>query len=131
MGLVVAHSYSVTGRGLTSHDISLPCTCIWIDPRRRGLSLVPRPHHARARKGSGDIGADSWFCKLSNHVIVCIGFYWRTCGHVMDRTTKKCTSPDPFPRERLGSGNETSAAWARPRPAPMIYAPIIGVPAAR
>ena len=52
-------------------------------------SLVPRPHHARARKGSGDIGADSWFCKLSNHVIICIGFYWHTCSHVMVRTTKK------------------------------------------
>jgi hypothetical protein len=23
-----------------------------------------------ARKGSGDIGADSWFCKLSNHMII-------------------------------------------------------------
>ena len=58
-------------------------------PRGERFSLVPRPDHARARKGSGDIGADSWFCKLSNHVIVCICFYWRTCGHVMVRTTKK------------------------------------------
>ena len=32
--------------------------------------FVPRPHHAHARKGSGDIGADSWFCKLSNHVTI-------------------------------------------------------------
>ena len=39
----------------------------------------------QARKGSEDIGADSWFCKLSNHnyydyywdhVTICIGLYW-------------------------------------------------------
>ena len=46
-----------------------------------------------ARKGSGDIGADSWFCKLSNHVIICTDLYWRTCGHVMVRKTNV---PRPF-----------------------------------
>ena len=71
-------------------------------------SLVPRPHPQR-RKGSGDIGADSWFCKLSNHVIICIGLYWSTCGHVMVRKTKKmpAMSPDPFLACVVGSGNET------------------------
>ena len=72
-------------------------------------SLVPRPHHARARKGSGDIGADSWFCKLSNHVIICIGFLlahvW-SCDGAQDQENAPM-SPDPFSRERLGSGNET------------------------
>ena len=29
-----------------------------------------------ARKGSGDIRADSWFCKLNNHVTICIDLYW-------------------------------------------------------
>ena len=72
-------------------------------------SLIPRPHHAHARKGSGDIGADSWFCKLSNHVIICIGFL---LAHVRSRDGAQDQenapmSPDPFPRERLGSGNET------------------------
>ena len=62
--------------------------------------------------GSGDetnIGADSWFCKLSNHVIICIGLYWSTCSHVMVRTTKKRPpmSPDPFLACVMGSGNET------------------------
>ena len=30
--------------------------------------------HSKRRKGSGDIGTDSWFsaCKLSNRVIICI-----------------------------------------------------------
>ena len=28
------------------------------------------------RKGSGDIGTESWFCKLSNHVIICIDLQW-------------------------------------------------------
>ena len=72
-------------------------------------SLVPRPHHARARKGSGDIGADSWFCKLSNHVIICIGFlleHVRSRDGAQDQENAPM-SPDPFPRERLGSGNET------------------------
>ena len=73
-------------------------------------SLVPRHHHARTRKGSGDIGADSWFCKLSNHVISCIGFL---LAHVRSRDgahdqENAPMSPDPFPRERLGSGNETN-----------------------
>ena len=64
----------------------------------------------KGRKGSGDIGADSWFCKLSNHVIICIGLYWSTCSHVMVRTTKKRPpmSPDPFLACVMGSGNETS-----------------------
>ena len=42
-----------------------------------------------ARKGFGDIGADSWFCKLSNHVIICMGLYWSMCSHVMVHRTKK------------------------------------------
>ena len=53
------------------------------------LVSFPDPTTHARRKGSGDIGADSWFCKLSNHAIICIGFYWRTCGHVMVRKTKK------------------------------------------
>ena len=56
-----------------------------------------------AREGSGDIGADSWFCKLSSHVIVCTDLYWSTFGHVMVRKTKKHISvPRPFPRMRGG-----------------------------
>ena len=35
------------------------------------LVSFPEPT-MHARKGSGDIGADSWFCMLSNHVIICI-----------------------------------------------------------
>ena len=71
-------------------------------------SLVPRPHPKR-RRGSGDIGTDSWFCKLSNHVITCIGLYWSTCDHVMVRTTKKmpAMSPDPFLTCVVGSGNKS------------------------
>ena len=73
-------------------------------------SLISRPHYARARKGSGDIGADSWFCKLSNHVSICIGFL---LAHVRSRNGAQDQenapmSPDPFPHERLGSGNKTS-----------------------
>ena len=37
----------------------------------------------RVRKGSGDIWADSWFCKLSNHVTRFV------LAHVMVRKTKK------------------------------------------
>ena len=75
-----------------------------------GRSLVPRPHHARTRKGSGDIGADSWFCKLSNHVISCIGFllvHVRSRDGAHDQENAPM-SPDSLPRERLGSGNETT-----------------------
>ena len=62
-----------------------------------------------ARKGSGDIGADSWFCKLSNHVIICIGLYGSTCGHVMVRKTKKTLQcPQTlFLACVVGSGSET------------------------
>ena len=45
---------------------------------RSGLVSSPDPTPKR-RKGSGDIGADSWFCKLSSHVIIYIGLYWSTC----------------------------------------------------
>ena len=44
----------------------------------------------RRRKGSGDTNADSWFCKLSDHVIICIGLYWSMCGHMLVCRTKKC-----------------------------------------
>ena len=45
--------------------------------------LFPDPT-THARKASGDIGSDSWFCKLSNHVIICcIG------AHVIVCKTKK------------------------------------------
>ena len=60
------------------------------------------------RKGSGDIGADIWFCKLSSHVIVCIGLYWSTCSHMMVHKTKK-TLQCPQTLSScgvVGSGNE-------------------------
>ena len=70
-------------------------------------SLVPKPI-PKMRKGSGDIGADSWFFKLSNRVIICIGLYCM-CSHVMMCMTKKmpAMSPDPFLALVMGSGNET------------------------
>ena len=73
-------------------------------------SLISRHHYACVRKGSGDIGGDSWFCKLNNHVIICIGFL---LAHVRSRNGAQDQenapmSPDPFSHERLGSGNETS-----------------------
>ena len=49
-------------------------------------NLIPKPHH------------DSWFCKLSNRMIICIGLYWSMCGHMMVRATKKalqCSRPSP------------------------------------
>ena len=79
------------------------------------VALVSSPDPTpKRREGSGDIGADSWFCKLSNHVIICIGLYWSTCSHVMVRTTKKRPpmSPDPFLACVMGSGNETNVALA-------------------
>ena len=62
------------------------------------IVLSPDPTPKR-RKGSGDIGTDSWFCKLSNHVIICIGLYWSMCCHMMVRTTKEKASnvPRSFP----------------------------------
>ena len=45
--------------------------------KREGQQVLvscPDPTLKR-RKESGDIGTDSWFCKLSNHVITCIGLY--------------------------------------------------------
>ena len=63
-----------------------------------------------ARRGSGDIGADYWFCKLSNHVIICIDLYWRSCSHVMVRKTKKTLQcPQTLSLLRVGSGNETTS----------------------
>ena len=74
----------------------------------RTLVSFPDPT-THARKESGDIGADSWFCKLSNHVIICIDLYWRTCGHVMVRKTKKALQcPQTLSLLRVGSGNETT-----------------------
>ena len=82
---------------------------IWGCETQLGLYVVSFPDPTtHARNGSGDIGADSWFCKLSNHVIICIGLYWRTCGHVMVRKTKK-TFQCPqtlFLTCVVGSGNE-------------------------
>ena len=68
-------------------------------------SLIPRPYPQKEEE-SGDIGANSWFYKLSNHVIVCIGCM---CNHVMVRKTKKKPpiSPDPFLVYVIGSGNKT------------------------
>ena len=45
----------------------------------------------------------------SSIVIICIGLYWSTCGHVMVRKTKKrpAISSDPFLACMVGSGNET------------------------
>ena len=72
------------------------------------LVLFPDPI-THARKGSGDIGADSWFCKLSNRVIICIDVYWRMCSHVMVRKTKKTLQcPYTFSLLRVESGNETT-----------------------
>ena len=65
----------------------------------------------KAGRSRGGLGTrlDSWFCKLNNHMIICIGLYWSTCSHVMVRTTKKRPpmSPDPFLACVMGSGNET------------------------
>ena len=58
---------------------------------------MPEP---KRRKGSGYIGADSWFCKLSNHVIICISLYRSTCGHVMVRKTKKWSAMSPTLSQR-------------------------------
>ena len=83
---------------------------LWLELCSSLSSLVPRPHPPKGGKGSGDIGADSWCCKLSNHVIICIGLYRSTCSHMMVRTTKKRPpmSPDPFLACVMGSGNETT-----------------------
>ena len=48
-------------------------------------------------------------------MIICIGFL---LAHVRSRDGAQDQenapmSPDPFPRERLGSGNETSMRYAR------------------
>ena len=74
----------------------------------------------KRRKGSGDIGTDSWFCKLSNHVIICIGLQWSMCCHVMVRTgahdqEKASNVPRPFPHVRgaVGSGNKTDGEVGR------------------
>ena len=76
-------------------------------------NLVPRLHHAR-EEGSVDIGADSWFCKLSNHVVICIGLYWSMCGNVMVCKTKKMLQcPQTLSLLRVGSGNETTAVKLR------------------
>ena len=72
-----------------------------------------------ARKGPGDISADSWFCKLSNHVMICIDLYWHTCSHVMVHRTKKtlqCPQTLSLLSLRVGSGNETglnACEWAK------------------
>ena len=59
----------------------------------------------KRKKGSGDIGADTWFCKLSNHVIICIGLY--QLEHVRSRDgaqdqEKASNVPRPVPRMRDG-----------------------------
>ena len=45
------------------------------------LVLFPDPT-MHVRKGSGDNETNSRFCKLSNHVIICIGLHWSMCGHI-------------------------------------------------
>ena len=79
------------------------------------LSPIPSPT-THARKGSGDIGTDSWFCKLSSHVILHT-FVLRSrdylhrliLDHVVVCKTKKTLQcpHDLFPSQRVGSGNET------------------------
>ena len=89
------------------------CVLMCIVTTRYMLVSFPDPiMHARGK--SGDIGAVSWFCKLSNHVIICIGLYWSTCGHVMVRKTKKTLQcPQTlFLACVVGSGNETRYMYA-------------------
>ena len=42
-----------------------------------------------AKEWSGDIGTSSLFCKLSNHVTICIDLYWHLSIHVVVYNTKK------------------------------------------
>ena len=49
------------------------------------------------------------FCKLSNHVIICIDLHWRTCGHVMvHKTNKMLHCPQTLSLLMVGSGNVTT-----------------------
>ena len=83
MQLSIVYSYCMSSKGTE---------VIYFKPSHQHLVSFPDPT-THVRKGSGDIGADSWFCKLSNHVIfffcIHVGLYWSTCGHVMVRKTKK------------------------------------------
>ncbi len=60
---------------------------VYMPSSRLGVYSHTPPPRTFIWKGSGDVGADSWFCKLSKHVIICIGL--STCGHVMMRKIKK------------------------------------------
>ena len=81
-------------------------TCMYVSDGELVSFLDPTTH---TRKGSGDIGADSWFCKLSNHVIICIYLYRITCSHMMVCKTKKMLQNLlTLSHFRVGSGNETN-----------------------
>ena len=72
-------------------------------------SLVPRPQPLTRKR--------VWGHWRRNHVIICIAFL---LAHVRSRDGAQDQenapmSPDPFPRERLGSGNETTHAHAHMR----------------
>ena len=72
-------------------------------------SLIPIDPTPKRRKGSGDIGTDSWFCKLSNHVIIRTGLYG-----AQDQENA-WNVPRPFPHVHGGVWDETTG---KPNPNP-------------
>ena len=59
---------------------------------------------------------DNWcrrVCKLNNHVIICTGLLWDHVTICINwimwwYARRRNMSPDPFPLQRVGSGNETN-----------------------
>ena len=71
--------------------------------------LVSFPDHTTpTRKGSGDIGAGSWFCKLGNRLHRFVLERVWSCDGAQDQENTSM-SPDPFLASMVGFGNETSA----------------------
>ena len=90
MQLSIVYSYCMSSKGTE---------VIYFKPSHQHLVSFPDPT-THVRKGSGDIGADSWFCKLSNHVI-----FLHTCRFVLEHVRSRdgaqdqenaSMSPDPF-----------------------------------
>ena len=68
-------------------------------------SLVPRPHPLRG-EGSGDIGTISWSCTPSRDSIELNVLSHMNAELAQPRNRSNVTRP--FPRERVGFGDETT-----------------------
>ena len=93
-----------------SEGIHAVLMCVDARPRPYFVVVLFPALITHIRKGSGDIGAESWFCKLGNMLL----FAWLILGSSAQDQENASMSPDPFSSQRVGSENETNLVLLPP-----------------